>query len=83
LRDPQGATIVFVYYPEQGRVYARRVVTGAVYGREVAIRSGLSGDEAVVFAGQEKLRDGTIVSLVGETAPVRPQDPPGEKEVRQ
>ena len=49
LRDPQGATIVFVYYPEQGRVYARRVVTGVVYGREVAITRGLSGDEAVVF----------------------------------
>jgi RND family efflux transporter MFP subunit len=69
LRDPQGATIVFVYYPEQQRVYAKRVETGVVYGREIAIKSGLSGDEAVVFAGQEKLRDGTIVSLVGENAP--------------
>ena len=83
LRDPQGATIVFVYYPEQGRVYSKRVETGAVYGREIAIESGLSGDEAIVFAGQEKLRDGTIVSLVGETAPEGPQDLPGKKEVRQ
>ena len=63
LRDPQGATIVFVYYPEQQRVYSKRVETGSVYGREVAIKSGLSGDEAVVFAGQGKLRDGAIVSL--------------------
>ncbi len=82
LRDPQGATIVFVYYPEQGRVYAKRVETGVVYGREIAIKSGLSGDEAVVFAGQEKLRDGTIVSLVAENAPGGPQNLPDKKEVR-
>jgi len=82
LRDPQGATIVFVYYPEQGRVYARRVETGVVYGREIAIRSGLSGDEAIVFAGQEKLRDGTFVSLVDETTPGGPQNLPGKNEVR-
>ena len=81
LRDPQGATIVFVYYPEQGRVYSKRVETGVVYGREIAIKSGLSGDEAVVFAGQEKLRDGTMVSLMGETAPGGPQNPPDKKEV--
>ena len=70
LRDPQGATIVFVYYPKQGRVYSRRVETGGVYGREIAIKSGLSGDEAIVFAGQDKLRDGTPVSLVGKIPPV-------------
>lgn len=83
LRDPQGATIVFVYYPEQQRVYSKRVETGAVYGREIAIKSGLSSDEAIVFAGQEKLRNGASVSLVGETAPGVPQDLPGKKEVRQ
>jgi len=66
LRDPQGATIVFVYYPEQGRVYSRRVETGVVYGREIAIKSGLSSDEAVVFAGQDRLRDGAVVTLARE-----------------
>jgi RND family efflux transporter MFP subunit len=83
LRDPQGATIVFLYYPEQQRAYSKRVETGAVYGREIEIRSGLSGDEAIVFAGQEKLRDGAVVSLVGETATGELQDLPGKKEVRQ
>jgi RND family efflux transporter MFP subunit len=83
LRDPQGATIVFVYYPEQQRVYAKRVERGAVYGREIAIQSGLSGDENIVIAGQAKLRDGTTVSLVDETAPEGSQDPPGKEEVRQ
>jgi len=83
LRDPQGATIVFVYYPEQGRVYSKRVETGLLYGREIAIKNGLSGDEAIVFAGQERLRDGAVVSLTGEAAPEGRQDKPGEKEVRQ
>jgi RND family efflux transporter MFP subunit len=83
LRDPQGATIVFLYYPEQQRAYSKRVETGAVYGLEIEIRSGLSGDEAIVFAGQEKLRDGAVVSLVGETATGELQDLPGKKEVRQ
>ncbi|MFH0728709.1 MAG: efflux RND transporter periplasmic adaptor subunit [Pseudomonadota bacterium] len=82
LRDPQGATIVFVYFPEQGRVYSKRVDTGVVYGREIAIKSGLSGDETVVFAGQEKLRDGTKVSLVDETTPKGPESLPENKEVR-
>lgn len=66
VRDPQGATVVFVYYPDQGRVYARRVETGTVHGREIAIKSGLSGNESVVLAGQEKLRDGVKVSVTAE-----------------
>ena len=83
LRDPQGATIVFVYYPEQQRVYAKRVETGVVYGREIAIKSGLSGDEAIVIAGQERLRDGTVGSLTGGSAPGGPQELHGQEEVRQ
>lgn len=83
LRDPQGATVVFVYYPEQQRVYSRRVETGGVYGREIAIKSGLSGDEAIVFAGQERLRDGAVVSLTEEVAPGGQEGRHGEKEVRQ
>lgn len=83
LRDPQGATIVFVYYSGQGRVYSKRVETGVFYGREIAIKSGLSGDEAVVFAGQEKLHDGAVVSLERESDSDKTRDRPGEKEVHQ
>ena len=79
VRDPQGATIVFVYYPDQGRVYARRVGTGAVYGREIAIKSGLSGNESVVLAGQEKLRDGVMVPLTTENASSRDSRYAGRK----
>jgi multidrug efflux pump subunit AcrA (membrane-fusion protein) len=62
VRDPQGATVVYVYFPGQKRVYSKRVETGTVYGEEIEIKSGLSGGELVVLAGQEKLRDGTTVA---------------------
>jgi multidrug efflux pump subunit AcrA (membrane-fusion protein) len=64
-RDPQGAPNVYVYYPERGRVYARRIEVGPPIGDEVEIRSGLNGDEQVVVAGQQKLREGTPVQIVG------------------
>jgi RND family efflux transporter MFP subunit len=64
VHDPQGASTVFVYFPDQGRVYSRRVEVGTVYGVEVEIRNGLSGTESVVLAGQNKLRDGTPVTVV-------------------
>ncbi|MEW6720611.1 MAG: efflux RND transporter periplasmic adaptor subunit [Thermodesulfobacteriota bacterium] len=62
VRDPQGATQVFVYYPGQRSVYTKRVDVGVVLNRDVEIRSGLSGDELVVLAGQGKLRNGLVVS---------------------
>lgn len=61
VRDPQGATIVFVYFPDQKRVYSKRVEVGTVYGKEVQIRSGLTGNESIVIAGQNRLRDGSTV----------------------
>jgi RND family efflux transporter MFP subunit len=63
VRDEQGATIVFVYFPEQRRVYSKRVKTGAFRGTEVEIKEGLSGDESIVIAGQDHLRDGMPVTI--------------------
>ncbi len=62
VRDPQGATQVFVYYPDLKRVYAKRVEIGAVVNKNVEIKSGLSGNELIILAGQTKLRDGLAVS---------------------
>jgi RND family efflux transporter MFP subunit len=62
IRDPQGATQVFVYYPDQKRVYAKRVEIGAAVDKDVEIKSGLSGNELIVVAGQTKLRNGIVVS---------------------
>ncbi|MBI1752786.1 MAG: efflux RND transporter periplasmic adaptor subunit [Acidobacteria bacterium] len=58
VRDPQGATQVFQYFPDQQRVYSKRVEVGAVYGRSVQVRSGLTGNELIVVAGQNALRNG-------------------------
>jgi RND family efflux transporter MFP subunit len=63
VRDDQGATMVFVYFPEQGRVYSKRVKIGAFRGTEVEIKEGLSGDESIVIAGQDHLRDGMPVTI--------------------
>lgn len=63
VRDPQGATLVYVHYPAQKRAYAKRVETGAMYGNEIEIKRGLTGDESIILAGQERLRDGASVSV--------------------
>jgi multidrug efflux pump subunit AcrA (membrane-fusion protein) len=65
VRDPQGAPNVYVYHPDRNRVYARRIEVGLPIGAEVEIRSGLNGDEKIVVAGQQKLREGTLVQIVG------------------
>lgn len=61
LRDPQGATIVYVYYPSKKRVYSRRVETGTAVGQSTVITAGLKTGEMIVTAGQEKLADGLEV----------------------
>jgi len=68
IRDPQGATQVYVYYPDQKRVYAKRVEIGAAVNRNVEIKSGLSGNELIVLAGQAKLRNGLTVSTTEQTS---------------
>jgi multidrug efflux pump subunit AcrA (membrane-fusion protein) len=68
VRDDQGATMVFIYFPEQQRVYSKRVKTGVFRGTEVEIKEGLSGDESIVIAGQDHLRDGMPVTLAAPSA---------------
>lgn len=63
VRDPQGATMVFVYYPDLKRVHSRRVEVGAVHDRYVEIAKGLTGDEQIVIAGQDRVREGSTVLL--------------------
>ncbi len=63
VHDPQGSTLVYVYYPDQRQVHARRVETGSVRNHGVEIRSGLSGEELVVVAGQHKVREGSLVEV--------------------
>lgn len=62
VRDPQGAPQVFVYFPNERRVYARRVTTGEVMDRDVQIIDGIKDSDSVVVAGQQLLREGSVVS---------------------
>jgi RND family efflux transporter MFP subunit len=71
VRDPQGATSVFVYFPEQNRVHTRLVEVGPPRGTQVEVVNGLTASDRIVIAGQERLRDGMVV-----TATTSSPDPP-------
>jgi len=62
VHDAEGATRVFVYSPAERRVYGRRVTVGAPIDREVEVRDGLTLDDLVVIAGQQRVRDGARVT---------------------
>ena len=61
VRDPQGAPQVFVYFPNEKRVYARRVTAGGVMGRDVQIMDGVKDRDWIVVAGQQLVREGSVV----------------------
>ena len=66
VRDAEGATLVFVYFPAEQRVYSRRVTVGAPIDREIEITDGIAPGELVVIAGQERIRDGATVAATTE-----------------
>ncbi|HNY38816.1 MAG TPA: efflux RND transporter periplasmic adaptor subunit [Bryobacteraceae bacterium] len=65
VRDPQGATLVYVYYAEKKRVFARRVEVGRPLGTELEIRSGISASDQIVVSGQQNLHEGALVEITG------------------
>lgn len=65
VRDSQGATSVFIYFPDTKRVYRKRVVVGDAVGSEVEIQRGLTGDELVVVKGQNLVREGSSALVEG------------------
>jgi multidrug efflux pump subunit AcrA (membrane-fusion protein) len=71
VRDAQGATMVFAYFPEQQRAYSKRVKTGQLCGTEVEIKEGLSGSESIIIAGQDRLRDGMPVTTSNRPSETR------------
>ena len=75
-RDADGATLVYVFDRAAGRARARRVTVGApVDGGApglVRVARGLDAGEPVVVAGQQRVRNGARVSVVGADAAPRP-----------
>lgn len=65
VHDARGVTQVYVYDATRQRVYARRVEVGDPINDELEIRDGLTGDEQVVVAGQQNVREASPVKLVG------------------
>jgi len=65
VRDSQGATSVFIYFPDTKRVYRKRVVVGDAVGSEIEIQRGLTGDELVVVKGQNLVREGSSALVEG------------------
>ena len=65
VRDARGVTQVYVLAPGQNRVYGRRVEVGSMIGNEVEIHSGLTGNEQIVVDGQQNVREGSLVKIVG------------------
>jgi RND family efflux transporter MFP subunit len=61
VRDADGATLVYVLDARDSSVRARRVETGAPHGEGVEITRGLNAGEAVVVAGQQRVRHGSRV----------------------
>lgn len=65
-----GTTVVYVI--DRGappvRAHARRVTTGAARGDSLEITSGLAVNDRVVVAGQQRLRAGSAVKLLGANA---------------
>ena len=53
VRDDQGATMVFVYFPEQGRVYRKRVKMGAFPAPKWKLKKVFRETSSIVIAGQD------------------------------
>lgn len=62
IRDADDLTYVFVVN-EAHKAIRRRVATGGLSASEVLITNGLQAGDKVVIAGQNKLKDGQLVSL--------------------
>jgi RND family efflux transporter MFP subunit len=62
VRDPQGAPRVYVYFSNEKRVYARRVATAGITGQDIQIVDGIKESDWIVVAGQQFVREGSIVS---------------------
>ncbi len=69
IRYPDGRTIVWVARVDGDRyvVSERLVRTGLVFDGSVEILDGLAVGERVVIRGNEALRDGQQVRVIGET----------------
>jgi RND family efflux transporter MFP subunit len=71
-RNADRAPLLYMLDPKTNRVHGRRVTVGATYGGAIEITSGITAGDLVVVAGQQRVRDGSLVStgprVVAETS---------------
>jgi membrane fusion protein, multidrug efflux system len=72
VRDASGVMVVYVYFPDEARVFSRRVEVGSVRGREVEILGGVGAEDLVVVGGQHRVRDGVRVEATIVAAEAEP-----------
>jgi membrane fusion protein, multidrug efflux system len=68
VRDADGATLLYLLDASTSRVRGRRVTVGAARGETVEITSGLAAGDLVVVAGQQRVREGSLVTTSAAAA---------------
>jgi RND family efflux transporter MFP subunit len=63
LRNTNGKTYVYVVDKKQDKAFMRTVTTGQLVNNRIEITNGLNSGDVIVTGGQQKLSDGTIVSI--------------------
>ena len=79
LRDPQGATVVFVYYPDAGACMPEGSRRESFTAGRSRSRAAFQAMKPSFLQGQEKMRDGIIVSVNGGKRPGRGPRPTWER----
>lgn len=64
VRDADNLTYVFVTNAEKSTAIRKRVLTGRAFKSEIAIRNGIDPHDVVIISGQNKLTDGTPITIL-------------------
>jgi len=63
LRDVDNSAYVFVADPYKNQAFKRKVSLGNIVGNSIEVVSGLNPGETLIIAGQQKLSNGTPITL--------------------
>lgn len=64
LRTPEGQSYIFI--ADKGQAFQRNLGVGNVYGDKIEIVSGLSAGETIITGGQQKLANGSKISVTNK-----------------
>ncbi|RZJ25358.1 MAG: hypothetical protein EOO48_13725 [Flavobacterium sp.] len=63
LHDLDNQSYVYVVDTDQNKAFKRKVSVGQLINNQIEITSGLAENETVVTGGQQKLNDGSLISI--------------------